>query len=149
MKYHLQTRLESINPTQKPKNGILLSKEPLRRHPWHPWHGNDWEGRNCWTWWKLMWRKTWCDDSWPWTAFHCFSWVVEEILVEFSYWWNLRSATQRSQLRRDRETATLPPPPILWFVPKLSKQIKMNSGVVLRICCFPIFSLQTRLNNKF
>lgn len=79
--------------------------------------------------------------------FHQFSWVVEEILFEFSYCWNLRSATQRSQLRRDRETATLPPP-MLWFVPKLSKQIKMNSGVVLRICCFPIFSLQTRLNNK-
>ncbi len=131
VKYHLQPRLESMDPTRGPKNGIL-SKEPLRR----PWHGT-----NCWTWWKLMWRKRWCDDSWPWTAFHRFSWVVEEILFEFSYW-NLRSVTQQSQLRRDRETATLPPPSYGSY-PDCPNRSRWTAG--LRMCCFP---LQTRLDNK-
>ena len=36
VKYHFQPRLESMDPTWGPKNGIL-SQEPLR----HPWHGTN------------------------------------------------------------------------------------------------------------
>lgn len=108
MKYHLQTRLESINPTQKPKNGILLSKEPLRRHPWH---GNDWEGRNCWTWWKLMWRKTWCDDSWPWTAFSpVFSGGWRDTRWIFILLKSEICNSTKSTAKRSRDCNSTPPP---------------------------------------
>lgn len=121
MKYHLQTRLESISPTQKPKNGILLSKVPLRRHPWH---GNDWDkSSNCWTW--LRWcgerHDVMTHDRGPhftsflgWLKRYSLNFHIAEI-------WDL----QLSKVNCEEIERLQLYPPMLWFVPKLSKQIKM------------------------
>lgn len=144
MKYHLQTRLESISPTQKPKNGILLSKVPLRRHPWH---GNDWDkSSNCWTW--LRWcgerHDVMTHDRGPhftsflgWLKRYSLNFHIAEI-------WDLQLSKVNCE---EIERLQLYPPHAM--VRTQTVQTDQDGGVVLRICCFPIFSLQTRLNNKF